>query len=78
MDDFIICDNDKDIDWSRMYKKNPAELGEEEISTAKRVYWKNYIMDDKMQESSTVVIPPPIPTSENDYVEDGDVNNYFR
>lgn len=48
IDDFIICDNDDEINWDRMYKKRPSDLGEEEISTAKRVYWKHNIVQDEM------------------------------
>lgn len=45
IDDFIICDNDDEIEWDRMYKKRPSELDINEIEMIKRVYWKNYIWD---------------------------------
>jgi hypothetical protein len=46
VDDFTVCDNDDEIDWTRMYKKKPSELSEQEISTAHRVFWKNNISND--------------------------------
>lgn len=45
IDDFIICDNDDDLDWDRLYKKRPSELDPDDISSVRRVYWKNYIWD---------------------------------
>lgn len=45
VDDFIICDNDDELDWDRLYKKRPTELDSDDISTVRRVYWKNYIWD---------------------------------
>lgn len=45
IDDFIICDNDDQLDWDRLYKKRPSELDVNDISTVRRVYWKNYLWD---------------------------------
>jgi len=45
IDDFIICDNDDELDWTKLYKKKPSELGEDEIISARKVYWKNNISD---------------------------------
>lgn len=46
VDDFIICDNDDELDWDRLYKKRPTELDADQISTVRRVYWKNYLWDE--------------------------------
>jgi hypothetical protein len=52
VDDFIICDNDDELDWDRMYKKRPSEMDVEEITKVRRVYWKNYILDyDKLNDT---------------------------
>ena len=45
IDDFIICDNDDDLDWDRLYKKRPSEMDANDISSVRRVYWKSYIWD---------------------------------
>jgi len=45
IDDFIICDNDDDLDWDRLYKKRPTEMDVNDISSVRRVYWKSYIWD---------------------------------
>ena len=45
IDDFIICDNDDELDWDRLYKKRPTEMDANDISSVRRVYWKNYIWD---------------------------------
>jgi len=45
VDDFIVCDNDDELDWDRLYKKRPSEMDSNDISTVRRVYWKNYIWD---------------------------------
>ena len=45
VDDFIVCDNDDELDWERLYKKRPSEMDANDISTMRRVYWKNYIWD---------------------------------
>lgn len=51
IDDFIICDNDDELDWDRLYKKRPDEMSVDDISTVRRVYWKNYIWDyDKLND----------------------------
>jgi len=51
IDDFIICDNDDELDWDRLYKKRPSEMDANDISTVRRVYWKNYIWDyDKLKD----------------------------
>ena len=46
IDDYIICDNDDEIDWSRMYKKRPSELSDAEIESARRVRWTSNIKED--------------------------------
>lgn len=43
-DDLIVCDNDSDIDWSRLCKKRP-ELGDDDSGKIRRVNWKNYYWD---------------------------------
>jgi hypothetical protein len=45
IDDFIICDNDDELDWSRLYKKRPSEMDANDISSVRRVYWKSYLWD---------------------------------
>lgn len=45
IDDFIICDNDDELEWDRLYKKRPSEMDADDISSVRRVYWKNYIWD---------------------------------
>jgi len=45
IDDFIICDNDDELDWDRLYKKRPSEMDADDISTVRRVYWKSYLWD---------------------------------
>lgn len=48
-DDYIICDNDDEIDWSRMCKTKPSLKDPNELDRFKRVYFKNYIWDqDKL------------------------------
>ncbi len=44
-DDYIICDNDDEIDWSRMCKTKPSELDSKDLSQVRAVYWKNWIWD---------------------------------
>lgn len=51
IDDFIICDNDDEIEWDRMYKKRPSELDSNDISTIRRVYWKSYIWDKDYEDN---------------------------
>lgn len=46
-DDYIICDNDNEIDWGRMCKKRPSELDDNDLSKIRPVYWKNWIWDMK-------------------------------
>ena len=54
IDDYIICDNDDEINWDRMYKKRPSTLSEEDIMSVRRVYWKNNIdSDSKINNPST-------------------------
>ena len=44
-DDYIICDNDDEIDWSRMCKKRPSDIDPKTLSMVRPVYWKNWIWD---------------------------------
>lgn len=46
-DDYIICDNDGEIDWDRTCKTRPSELNEADLSKIRPVYWKNWIWDMK-------------------------------
>lgn len=56
IDDYTICDNDQDIDWDKLDKKNPIDISEEEISTVRRVYWKfNIIEDNKSTETINII-----------------------
>jgi hypothetical protein len=47
-DDYIICDNDDDIDWSRMCKTKPALKDPKDLSKIRAVYWKNWIWDNDL------------------------------
>ena len=43
-DDYIVCDNDNDIDWTRTCKTKPS--GKDiDLSQVRSVYWKNWIWD---------------------------------
>jgi len=44
-DDYIVCDNDDEIDWSRMCKTRPSEKDPNDLSMVRKVYWKNFIWD---------------------------------
>ena len=44
-DDYIICDNDDDIDWSRTCKTRPSLKNPADLSKIRAVYWKNWIWD---------------------------------
>lgn len=44
-DDYIICDNDSDIDWSRLCKTRPSEKNANDLDKVRAVYWKNWIWD---------------------------------
>jgi len=44
-DDYIICDNDNDIDWSRMCKTRPSEKDPNDLAKIRAVYWKKWIWD---------------------------------
>lgn len=46
-DDYIICDNDNDINWEKTCKTRPSELNEADLSKIRPVYWKNWIWDMK-------------------------------
>lgn len=46
IDDYIICDNDDEIDWTRTVKKRPP-LDDEDSDIIKRVNWKYYIWDSE-------------------------------
>ena len=43
--DYIICDNDDEIDWSRTCKTKPSERDPNELNKIRAVYWKNWIWD---------------------------------
>jgi len=66
IDDFIICDNDDELDWDRLYKKRPSEMDSNDISSVRRVYWKDYIWDydyrndkDKLKGDNSRTDTPP-------------------
>jgi hypothetical protein len=44
IDDYTVCDNDDEIDWTKIDKTKPSEMSDTEINSAKRVYWKNNII----------------------------------
>ena len=44
-DDYIIADNDHEIDWSRMCKTRPSLKDPNDLSKIRAVYWKNWIWD---------------------------------
>lgn len=44
-DDYEICDNDDNIDWSRMCKTKPSERDPNDLHKIRPVYWKSYIWD---------------------------------
>lgn len=44
-DDYIICDNDEEIDWSRTCKTKPSLKDPKDLSKIRAVYWKNWIWD---------------------------------
>lgn len=48
-DDYIICDNDDEIDWTRTCKIRPSLRNPDDLDRVKRVYWKNYIWDYDMK-----------------------------
>lgn len=62
IDDFIICDNDDDIDWDRMYKRKPSDISEDEISTVRKVYWRY-----NLHTNSDII-------NKNEYIIDGEGN----
>ena len=45
VDDYIICDNDDEIDWTRMCKIRPSLKDPNELDRVKKVYWKSWIWD---------------------------------
>ena len=47
VDQFIECDNDDEIDWSRIDWVKPSLLGSNELERIKSVYWKDWIWDKK-------------------------------
>lgn len=47
VDDYIICDNDDEIDWTRTCKIKPSLRDPKDLDNIKRVYWKNWIWDIK-------------------------------
>lgn len=55
IDDYIICDNDDEIDWTKTDKTKPSELDENDIITAKRVYWKNIIISEENDPINNIV-----------------------
>ena len=56
IDDYTICDNDDEIDWTKTYKKKPSELSEKDIATVRRVYWKGNIVEDHSDGTQTTVV----------------------
>jgi hypothetical protein len=48
-DDYIVCDNDDEIDWGRMCKTRPSEKDPNDLSIVRKVYWKNFIWDMDFQ-----------------------------
>ena len=44
-DDYIVCDNDDEIDWDRMCKTKPSLKDPKDLSKVRPVYWKNWIWD---------------------------------
>jgi len=45
VDDYIIADNDNDINWTRMCKTRPSLKDPNDLSKVRAVYWKSYLWD---------------------------------
>ncbi|MFA5586340.1 MAG: hypothetical protein WDA02_07320 [Saccharofermentanales bacterium] len=50
-DQFIVCDNDDDINWDRVCFMRPSLKDKSELESIKPVYWKSWIWDkDKLND----------------------------
>lgn len=48
-DNYIICDNDDEIDWNKLCMKKPSDLDASELDTIRAVYWKSWIWDKRFE-----------------------------
>jgi len=50
-DQFIVCDNDQNLDWNRICFMRPSLRDKNELNSIRPVYWKSWIWDkDKLND----------------------------
>jgi hypothetical protein len=63
-DQYIICDNDQELNWNRICFMRPSLRDKSELESIKPVYWKNWIWDkddyynDKPDGQDRLNLPP--------------------